>query len=141
MASCSNEKPHNRSFSDLPQDAELAAKLLEGLGDIDLNEYFQDIHLSDNIFEHYEPRVPEENTDDHPVLEFMVVRHAHRGRKGEDPFVREQMVFNIDAVRYSELQTPEELARRSQTFLRLRSPFYEVNFEPLLRSDADAEEN
>jgi len=134
MATCSNVPVKTRPFGDLPVRLDLIDQLQEALPGFDLREFFEDIRLSDNIFESFNPVVEQENTDDHPVLEFMVVRNFQLGSLGGDPFLDHQGMMNIDPVRREALDSLR-LARRATVFYWLSSAFYPKNFLPLLKAD------
>lgn len=137
LLTCSNQPIRSkRRFSELTHDGNDLARLLQlGLPGLDLDEFFEDIRLSENIFDHFTPEVPQENTDDHPVLEFMVVRDYQLGTMGSDPFIEKQALFNIDLVRRDELAEPARLARRMAVFYRLGSNWFR-NFLSILMKDA-----
>ncbi len=135
MATCSAEPIEPRPFSDLPADLDLILQIQAGLLDFDLNEFFNDIRISSNIFDHFEPQAGRENTDDHPVLEFMVVRGYQIGEMGEDPFLDRQEEMNIEPVRLAEIQDSAELVRRAASFYHLGADHFRHNFLPLLQDD------
>ncbi len=62
------------------------------------------------------PRVLKENTDDHPVLEFMLVKDYQMGKMGKDMFVELQTLLNIDPVREKKIGNPDRLVRMSEFF-------------------------
>jgi tetratricopeptide (TPR) repeat protein/predicted membrane-bound spermidine synthase len=139
LLTCSNEPiEQKRLFSQLPVDNPLLAlRLKASLPEMNLDYYFQDIMLTDNVFRYFEPNVPQENTDDHPVLEFMVVRDYQLGRMGNDPFLEKQTLFNIDPVREAQLTSPSRFAHRAFVFWRLGQNYFN-NFQQVLMSDANA---
>jgi len=138
MATCSNEPIRVRDFRDLPVSLDLIDQLQTALPEFDLGEYFRDIRVSDNLFESYEPGVTHQNTDDHPVLEFMVVRNFLTENQGEDLFVTQQELLNIDPVRLDDLADSAALARRAVTFYFLGSKYFEQDLLPVVRSDPEA---
>jgi hypothetical protein len=99
---CADHPIRERRFSDLPAHPKLLEVLRFGLRSFDPDEVFADIRLSENIFEYFTPVVPHENTDDHPVLEFMVVRNFQRKKMGREFFLEQQALLNIDPVRRDE---------------------------------------
>ena len=99
------------------------------------------IHTSENIFEHGAPEVSQANTDDRPVLEFLLARKHRIEEDGVDPFLAFGERFNVDAVRPGELDGREDLLRRAMTFRRLNSAFYELEFLPLLGRETNAGSN
>jgi len=138
---CSNQpiKPR-RKFSDMvPSGHKLIEQLNLGLAGFDYDEFFEDVRLSENIFDHFTPQVPKENTDDHPVLEFMVVRSWQMKKMGSDLFMTKQALFNIDPVKLDEIADPARLARRASTFYWLGSTKggYLSNFNTFLVKDAN----
>jgi tetratricopeptide (TPR) repeat protein len=138
LLTCSNRPVSPRQFAELPIHQDLANLLQSGLPGLDLGEFFDDIRLSANIFDHFQPTVAEENTDDHPVLEFMVTRHFQMKRMGGDPFIKQQALFNIDPIRGHQLGNPIRFAHRAAVFHRLGSEEggYLDNFNPVLMKDA-----
>jgi predicted membrane-bound spermidine synthase len=133
MATCSAEPIKLRGFRDLPVQLDVIDQLQLGLPDFDLTEYFEDIRISDNIFENFTPRVPQENTDDHPVLEFMVVRNYQLGQMGDDPFLTRQREMNVDPVRLDGIEDPFRFARRARAFYEMGADQYRANFLPILK--------
>ena len=138
LLTCSNQPVRSRrQFSKLlPPHHYLTGQLQRNLPGLDLDEFFNDILLSKNIFERFTPQVPQENTDDHPVLEFMVVRSWQLNKMGSDPFTHNQASMNIEPVRRDELKTPAGFARRAATFWRLGSDYFD-SFQPVLMKDSD----
>ena len=135
MATCSADPIQPREFHELPADLDLIDQIQVGLLDFDLDEFFNDIRISENIFDHFEPTARLENTDDHPVLEFMVVRGYQIGEMGEDPFLDRQDQMNIEPVRLEELDGSSALLRRAASFYHLGADHFRANFLPLLRND------
>ena len=118
FTTCSSEPIRNRRFSELPADLSLVFQLNRSLPGFDLDEYFEDTRISTNLFDHYTPRVERQNTDDHPVLEFMVVLGYQLNSMGENPFIERQREMNIDPVRRSEFGADQRVrfARRARAF-------------------------
>ncbi len=137
IATCSNKPIQPRSFSDLPAQQSLIKQLQISLHGFDLNEFFEDTRVSENVFEHFLPRISQENTDDHPILEFMAVRDYQLGLMGSDPFLNQQALLNIDPVRQHEIKDPERLARRAGFFymFSFREGYFKRNFDPILREN------
>ena len=92
----------------------------------------------EHIFADFTPHVPVENTDDHPVLEFMVVRGLELDRPGDDPFVVRQQELNIDPVRRGRLDGSIGLVRRAEVYYFLGAEQFTQNFLPALRADPEA---
>jgi len=138
MTTCSNEPIRVREFYELPASLDLIDQLQAGLPLFDLGEFFRDIRVSDNLFLDYEPQVVRQNTDDHPVLEFMVVRNFLTENQGEDLFVTQQELLNIDPVRRDSLEDSAALARRAATFYFLGSSYFKQDLLPVLRADPGA---
>ncbi len=138
MATCSAEPIEPRPFRELAPTLGLVDQLQSGLPEFDLTAFFEDTRISPNIFDHFTPEVPEENTDDHPVLEFMVVRNEQLGRLGEDPFIHQQELLNVDPLRRGELESPLALVERAATFYFLETDQFRRNFLPELRADPEA---
>jgi spermidine synthase len=137
MATCSNSPFRLRRFSELPAQPGLIRQLKVTLSGFDLDEFFEDIRISENLFEHFIPRVPQENTDDHPVLEFMVVRSYQLRKMEQDPFLNSQALFNIDPVRRHELGDYARLARRAGVFRVLAADYFDKNFTPMLKGNRE----
>ena len=135
LVTCSNQPIRPRKFSDLPVQEELKREIQKSIPNFDADEFFEDIRLSENLFDHFVPRVLKENTDDHPVLEFMLVKDYQLGRMGKDMFVELQPLLNIDPVRQKELESPDRLVRRAGVFFALNRNYFNRNFLPLLRAD------
>ena len=136
-ATCSNEPVRVRSFSEAVDDPELIREIEKGLPGFDLDEFFEDVRLTDNVFERFEPEVERENTDDHPVLEFMVVRSYKLGVIGGDPFLDHPERFGIDAAREHEAADADRFARRAGAFHLLNPWLFEKNFQPLITDRLD----
>jgi spermidine synthase len=139
MTTCSNQPIRVRQFGELPVQQNLLEELQRGFRSLDADELFEDTRVSANLFEHHTPMVAKENTDDHPVLEFMVVRSYQLGEMGTDPFVKQQHLWNIDPVRSDEVNDPARMARRAGLFYVLRSGFFRRNFEDFLKETPDVE--
>jgi predicted membrane-bound spermidine synthase len=138
MATCSNAPREPRRFSELPAQPVLTDALAEALPGFDLDTFFEDVYLSDNILANGIPAVDRHNTDDLPILEFLVVRSGRLKHRGLDPFLAYGERFNIDAVGTARTDR-DALVRRAMTFRRLNSAIYELVFEPLLEASIDAE--
>ena len=134
MATCSNEPIQVRAFSDLPAAPRLVEELHRSVPFFDLDEYFEDTRISTNLFEHQTPTVPRENTDDFPVLEFLVVRGQHLRDAGDDPFLVDQRGWNIDPVRRAGVDRAR-FVRRAGLFSVLSPEMFQRNFLPLIRHD------
>lgn len=137
MATCSDRPPRSRRYSDLPADPLLTAELERALPRVDLDALLDDVHLSPDIFADGAPSVSRANTDDRPVLEFLLARKHRTTEDGLDPFLAFPRRFNVDPVRLSGLDGRGALLRRAMTFRRMNSAFYELAFLPLLEKDTD----
>jgi spermidine synthase len=140
MTTCSNQPVVTHSFRDLPVQLQLIDQLQSGLQQSDLTEFFEDNRVSDNIFEYFTPEVEQQNTDDHPVLEFMVVTNTQLDRMGEDPFLGMQELLNIDPVKLHEDVSSARMARRASVFYELDSWYWERNFRTVIEQDPVAAE-
>ncbi len=138
MATFSNQPVKSRRFSELNAKPELVEMLQKCLMSFDLDEYFEDIRISENLYDHFVPSIPKENTDDHPILEFMVVRSHQLDGMGQDFFLQQQDLLNIDAVRQHELEEPARLARRAAVFHQFGIAHFKQNFLPFLRNNQDS---
>jgi len=133
MATCSNQPIRTRRFSQLPAQPILVKQLQNSLSGFDLDEFFEDIRVSDNIFDHFFPKVPQENTDDHPILEFMVVRDFQLGKMGSDSLLKRQALLNIHPVGQNDLNDAARLARKTGVFYKFGSGYFKQNFVPILK--------
>lgn len=136
MATCSNAPREPRLFSELQAQPVLVDALGEALAGFDLDTFFGDVRLSEDILANGVPEVELHNSDDLPILEFLVVRSGRLERKGLDPFLAYGERFGIDAVGPARTDR-EALIRRAMTFRRLNSAIYELVFEPLLEESLD----
>lgn len=136
LLTCSNQPIYaRRQFSELqPDKHRLTKQLQRGLSILDLDAFFEDIVLTENLFDHFTPDVPRENTDDHPVLEFLVVRDFQLGTMGSDPFGENQALLNIDPLQQDKFVDFERFAHRAATFWMLGSKFFD-DFKPTLMKD------
>ena len=132
MATCSDYPFTPRRFSELPAEPILVDALTGAFAPFDLDEVFADSRVSENLFERFEPEVERENTDDHPVLEFMVVRSFQQGAMGKELFHDEQETLNIDPVRERSARDVERMGRRVAYFQAFGIPYFNRNFRPLL---------
>jgi spermidine synthase len=132
LAVCSNEPVEARRFSELSMPEAAVNELKKAVPGLDLDSFFEDIRISENVFDHYQPDVPHENTDDRPVLEFMVFRSFKEGNMGEDPFLTRQELLNIDPVRMHELKDQSELIRKAKAFFLVSPRYCTENFLPIL---------
>ena len=137
MATCSNAPIHRRQFSELSPGPKLIPLLEQALHGFDLDEYFDDMHVSQNIFAHYIPNVPEENTDDHPVLEFLSVRNTQMQTVVTDPFSDNAAMFDIDVTGRPETMTPQRFARRAGAFWKFSPHQFERCFPPIFDKHHD----
>lgn len=138
MATCYNQPVKTRLFSELPVHQDVIDQMDKNLAGFNLDEFFEDIHISDNLFRDFDVKLEHENTDDHPVLEFQVMR-AYQLKKGLlDPFITQQDSFNIDPVRKHEDMDMKRLTRRAGTLWVLGSGLFKTNFVPLMQNDLDA---
>lgn len=135
IATCSNKPIRPRRFSELPVQQNLVRELQNGLFGFELDEVFEDMRVSKNVFDHFIPKVPQENTDDHPVLEFMAVRDYQLGKLGSDPFLKQQALWNIFPVRQHELKDSARLIRRAAFFSLFGPGYFEKNFLPIIKED------
>ncbi len=140
MAVCSRERLRSRRFQDLPSKPIIEVTLQRHFPDIELNDYFNDILLSENIFNHFTPNVVHENTDDFPVLEFMLSQKYHTRTMGNDPFVQQQVLFNINPLHGLELKDISRKVERASVYYRLGSKFFDTNFVPLLIKEPEVKE-
>lgn len=129
---CSDQPIRVRRFSDLAPDPRIIGLLRGILRIFDPDELFEDIRISENLFDHFEPQVLRENTDDHPVLEFVLVRNLQRHIMGSEVFLEHQELFNIDPARLHEGPDASRLFRRAALFARFDRRYYERNFVPLM---------
>ena len=139
QSSCSNEPVEVRSFSETGAREPLPSELRKNLPGLDLDEFFRDTRLSEDVFAGFEPKVDRENTDDHPVLEFMVVRNYQLGLMGSDPFFDHEDVFGIVAATEEDLADPARFVRKAAAIRRLSPYYFDKDVAPLLESDLTAQ--
>jgi hypothetical protein len=123
MATCSDQPIRVRSFHELPHREMYEGLLQMGLRGLVLDEFFTDIRISPNLLRGYHPKDSILNRDDHPILEFELVRSYQRREMGKDMFVYQQELFNIDPLRLQERLGAERMARRAAMFRRLNPGF------------------
>ena len=128
MATCSDQPLIPRSFNEVPVSVKLKNHLQEILPEFRMEEYFEDILVSNNIFHSYEAKVDRENTDDDPVLEFMLVRNYQISKMGNRIFSTQQDLLNIEPARIEELNDPDRFARRAGVFYLHNQRFFKMNF-------------
>jgi hypothetical protein len=113
----------------------LQRELRKSIPGLILDEYFEDIRISDNPFRNWEPKVSRENTDDYPALEFFSINRASRKSGGGDVFCSDQALFNIDVVKGGRGDGTARMARRAIALERAGSEYFSRNFIPLLDTD------
>jgi predicted TPR repeat methyltransferase len=138
MATCYNQPIQTRRFSEMPVHQDLMEQLKTNLVGFDIDEFFEDILVSKNLFKDFSVNLPQENTDDHPVLEFLVVRAHQLQQNLTDPFLSQQGLFNINPIRSNEMLDSSRLARRAGAFWVIGSGFFDRNFIPFIGSDLNA---
>ena len=137
MVTCSNRPIEPRRFSELGAGPEaLDAFSLTAKG-IDLDELFEDMRLSPNIFERFDPVVDRENTDDHPILEFLILRRFRTRQMGSDFFLTHQEQLSIDVLKSGETKDSARVARRAAIFNRFGPEYFQQSFLPLLHADPE----
>src|SRR5262249_17823106 len=81
----------------------------------------------------FAPKVPRENTDDFPALEFQVTRAGRRGAASErDPFLLHWAEMGVDPTRGWETLDHQRAARRAGTFFVVNRAYFEKFFAPRL---------
>jgi len=140
VLTCSNEPIVPRRFSDLHAHPGMVMQLQNALPGFDIDSLFEDTHLSDNIFDHFEPDLQQANTDDHPILEFQLVRHLQTKQVSDNLFMTKQDLFNINVVNKLDLTNHADFARKASTFswFGTASASYLNNFSSVLAKDAGA---
>src|SRR5262249_20421419 len=117
MATCSANRIRPGLFRDLPVQERLVRELQRSAPWFDLDEFFVDHRVSEDLFEGYTPRVPRENSDDFPALEFQVTRPGRRGPASDrDPFLLRWAEMSVDPTRGWDTLDDERAARRAGTF-------------------------
>ena len=135
MVTCSKQPLIQRRYGALEAPARLTKQLKLYLPGLDLDEFFEDIRLSGNLFARKTPRVARANTDDHPVLEYLLVRRHQLRQIGQDSFLRRQDEFAIDPVRLGQGLDDDRMARRAAAFEMVSRCYYKTNFKPLFKSN------
>jgi spermidine synthase len=131
MATCSNRAISPSSFRELPAEEILARKIHQSLVGYDLDYYFEDTRISDNIFKAFVPRVDPENTDDYPVLEFHLLRQTNLPRRA-DIFLARAEELNIDPLGEARLLERERLFHRAKVLESIGPVYYRRYLLPLL---------
>jgi hypothetical protein len=137
LTTCSKAPVTARPFDSLPARAPLPERLRHTLAPFDPDTLFEDLRISENIFEDFSPQVARQNTDDHPVLEFMISWRHLRGEAGPEFFRESQELLNIDPVRREELLTPDDFARRARVFRGFAPDYFYQYFNPAVQSDPE----
>lgn len=136
MLTCSNQPMRNLRFHELPLHEKLQKQLANQAQLFSFEEYFEDIRLSNNLFETYNPQEEVvENTDDFPIVEFLAVRLANLQKSSTDLFLTQQELLNIDPIRAHEIQDPERMARRAGVFYHFSQRYYKANFVPFFEKN------
>lgn len=136
LVTCSNRPIQPRSFSELQAPQAILREFESGFKGVDLDEFFEDTRLSENIFKNFEPRPEFENTDDRPVLEFLILRRFQTKTMGQNFFVTHEAELNIPPLAAGEhLKDPARIARKAAIFNRFAAPYFLENFLPLIQSD------
>lgn len=135
MVACSNHPITPRRFNDLHAPDSIIREFEIGFRGIELDEFFEDMRLSPNLFDHFEPVTRIENTDDHPILEFLIVRRFRLKRMGLDYFMVNQALLNIDPIKRGPASDPARMARRAAIFNRHAPIYFLESFLPLLQED------
>lgn len=132
---CSNQPLQARKLSEITACESLRRELGNSIPGFHLDEYFDDIRISENPFASYTPLVRQENTDDYPALEFCSVKRFSRNFRGGDLFCRNQSLFNIDVIKKGRGDDNARLVRRALAVERAGSDYFRSSFIPLLESD------
>jgi hypothetical protein len=135
MATCSSAPLAPRAYSALGAPRGLDSILAAGLTGLDLDRYFEDVRLSENLFATGRPTVTRQNTDDDPVLEYMIVRNKRRGPDWRSVFHEDRERFGVDPTRGLDPSDRERFAHRAEVFRRLATAIYRTDFAPVLRRD------
>lgn len=133
MVSCSAAPVGARPLGEATSDAVLLGALREGLGGADPEEHLEDVRLADDLFARRRPPSAPRNTDDRPVLEYLVL--GPREPAALPPFERDPEAWGVDPGRPREGDTPERTARRARTWARLHPAWFGRYFRPLLEAD------
>jgi spermidine synthase len=137
MVTCSNRRVKPRRFSELNASPAMLQEIADATSGIRLDELFEDMRLSPNVFDHFTPIVARENTDDHPVLEFLILRRFRTRQMGSDFFISNQDRLNIDALKAHEPGDFARIARRAAIFNRFGPEYFQQWYLPLLQSDTN----
>ena len=138
MAVCSKKPVVPCAFHDLPACPAVESALKKGWSRLQLNDYCEDICLSENIFLFKEFDNPQQNTDDFPRLEFMLARHYQTGELGEDPFITDMDNYHIDLLRGLDTASAARKVERALTMKRLQSKLLDRVMIPYLKNDVAA---
>lgn len=132
QATCSNAPLRSRQFSALPKHSFRNMNLLDLAGSFDLNEFFEDLRLSPNLFAGFSPTTVL-NTDDKPVLEFMLIRRHQLRKMGDDVFLLKPRNYNVDAVKLDSADDPDRFNRRVKMFQEYFPHYYKTVFSPVIK--------
>ena len=135
LTTCSNQPIKTRLYSDIGAPYELDRSLQRGIGSMPIQEYIDNMRLADDIFARNPPRsVPRENTDDYPVLEFMVTRHAASRSVAPNIFVVEREAFGINPV--GDTSDAARFVRRARLYRTLDPELFDAAFAPVIEADS-----
>jgi predicted membrane-bound spermidine synthase len=135
MATCSRQPIRVRRWSELPAKAPLPETLAASVAPFEPGALLEDLRVTADLFAAYFPEVERQNTDDLPVLEFMVARLSEVDNLRGDLFFDGRAGLGIDAVRARELADPRAFARRARAFERYGPDYFNGDFLPLLARD------
>lgn len=135
MATCSNRPIRCRRFSDLAASDLLAAQLSRNLPTLSLDEFFEDLRLSDNLFEHFPPGREAENTDNHPVLEFMGEDIGRHSQSGVDVFLDMPNLLTPSTEPGEEAGNPRRLVLKAGVFYVIDQRWFSRYLLPRLQRD------
>jgi len=137
MATCYNQPVPTRKFSELPVHQDVIEHIGKNLAGFDFDEFFEDIVVSLDLFGNFSVNLPQENTDDHPVLEFQVVRAVQLKEGFADPFLIRQEMFKTGLSQVHDITDNARFLRKAGTLWAVGSGFFKRNFMTLINKDLD----
>jgi hypothetical protein len=99
-----------------------------------LQNYFEAIFLSSNLFKNERFEAAGINTDDFPLLEYQIMARDHRGEKGEDFFALNTERYNIFPNMPG---SPEAMVDRALVYAHLAPWIKEKYFVPYIKANGN----
>ena len=141
MVTCCQDPIERRTYSSLKAHSLITDRIQQKFP-TKLDEFFEDIYISDNIFQNHNSNAVDVNTDDNPILEFELVRSYGLSQMGSDVFLENSRLYNIKPMIYSPSTDMSRYFRKARNYYQLNSGFYDkmidvIDSSPELRSEWD----